>query len=312
MTGGRAEGRLWLRPLGLLVLGLGLAVGQPLVLVAVPFALLTFLRPGSGAGALLLGAVALALVFAGEPGGGYWYLERGWAILVGGWFAALSLAWPDRPFLLRGLLALGGAVLWAGGILLALGGFGAAQWLVEERIQASAAATLDLLRAISGSGAVSSFAQTVQGTAEVQAILFPALLGLSTLATLGVAWWAYERVTGGTGRGLGALRDFRFADPLIWVMIIGIGLVVAAGWTGGWGRLGANLMAFMGGLYALRGVGVLLFVTGGLSLLSGVLVAIGLVLAAPVLLTAAMAVGVGDSWLDLRARRQEVGGDGAQ
>jgi hypothetical protein len=312
MTGSGAKERLWLRPAGLLALGLGLAMGQPFVLVAVPFALLILLKPGTGAGALLLGAVALALVFAGEPGGGFWYLERGWAILVGGWFAALSLAWPHRPFLVRGLLALGGAVVWAGAILLAVGGWGAMEWLVEERVQASAAATLELLRTIAGSGTVSGFGQTVQATARVQAILFPALLALSTLATLGVAWWTFEKVTVGSGRGLSPLRDFRFADPLIWVLIIGVGLVLAAGWTGGWGRVGANLMAFMGGLYALRGVAVLLFVTGGLSLLSGALVAVGLVLAAPVLLTAAMAVGVGDSWLDLRARRQEAGGDGRE
>lgn len=310
MTGGRAGERLWLRPLGLLALGLALAVGQPFVLVAVPFAILAFLWPGAGVGGLLLGALALALVFAGEPGSGFWYLERGWAILVGGWFVAVSLAWPERPFLTRGLYAVGGAVLWAGGILLAIGGWQPMEWLVEERIQASAVATMDLVRAFSGGGPGSGLWETVQATAEVQAILFPALLGLSTLATLGVAWWVYTKVATGSDRALGALRNFRFPDSLIWLLIVGMSLILLAGWTAGWGRLGANLVVFMGGLYALRGAGVLLFVTGGLSLLSGILVVVGLILAAPVLLAAAMAVGVGDSWLDLRARRQEAGADG--
>jgi hypothetical protein len=310
MTGGAARERYWLRPLGLLAVGLALAVGQPFVLVAVPFALLAFLMPGAGVGGLLLGALALALVFAGEPGSGFWYVERGWAILVGGWFVAVSLAWPHRPFFSRALYAVAGGSFWSGAILLALGGWASVEWLVAERIQASAVATLEVVRLISGQGADQGLTETVMATARAQGVLFPALLGLSTLATLGVAWWAHLKVATGSSGGLGALRNFRFPDPMIWVLIAGLLLLLLAGWSQGWGRLGANLAVFMGGLYALRGAAVLLFLAGGASVLTGIVVAVGMILAGPLLLTAAMAVGVGDSWLDLRARQAQARGDG--
>lgn len=315
MTAGGSRERPWLRPLGLLAAALALTVGQPLVLVAIPFALLAFLAPGAGVGGILLGAVALALVFGGEPGSGLWYLERGWAVLVGGWFVAASLAWPHRPFFTRGLVALGGGAVWGGAVLFATEGWPAVEWLVQERIHAGAAGTLELVRIVTG-GADGGLSETVQRTAEVQGLLFPALLGLGSLATLGVAWWMHVKVVTGSGLGLGALRNFRFPDPLIWILITGMVLILAAGWTAGWtagwGRLGANLVVFMGGLYALRGAAVLLFVSGGLSVVTGLLVAVAMVLAAPILLAAAMAVGVGDSWLDLRARHLDAGGDGLE
>jgi hypothetical protein len=166
-----------------------------------------------------------------------------------------------------------------------------------------------LVRILSGGGE-GGLSETVQATAEVQGMVFPALLALSSLATLGVAWWVHVKVMTGSSLGLGALRNFRFPDPLIWLLIGGLVLVLLAGWTGGVGRLGVNLVVFMGGLYVLRGAAVLLFLSGGLSVLAGILVAVGMVLAAPVLLAAAMAVGVGDSWLDLRARRLGQGSDG--
>jgi hypothetical protein len=69
-----------------------------------------------------------------------------------------------------------------------------------------------------------------------------------------------------------------------------------------WTRVGTNAVVFMVALYALRGVGVVLGVRGGLSPLGWVLVGLGLVFAAPALLTGAFLVGLGDTWLDLRAR----------
>lgn len=310
MAEGEGRERLWLRPLGLLALGVAFALGQPFVLAAVPFALLGFALPGAGFGGLFLGAVALALVFAGEPGSGFWYLERGWAILAGGWFVAFTLAWPDRPFLPRALGAVAGGTAQAGALLWALGGWSTAEWLVRSRIEASVGATLELLRAFTREGVDPALSGTVATTAEAQSILFPALLALATVAMLGVAWWAHVKLATGSGRGLEGLRSFRFPDPLIWVLIAGIALLLAAEWTGGWGRVGANMAVFMGGLYALRGAGVLVFLAGGMSLLGGLVVAVGMVLAGPVLVAAAMAVGVGDSWWDLRARATAARSDG--
>lgn len=308
MTSPVGRERLWLRPVGLLALTVALAVGQPFVLVLVPFALLAFLMPGARLAVFLLGAVAGGIAFAGFPGSGLWYLERGWAILVGGWFTALTLAWPARPFLPRALGSLAGAAVWATAVLFALDGWSRAEWLVAERIQASAAATLEVARLLGGAGEPGALSEAVARTAGVQELLFPALLALSTLAALGLAWWLFVRTASGTGAGLGPLRNFRFPDPMIWILIGGVALGLAAGWTEGWGRLGANLTAFMTALYAVRGGAVLLFLSGGVSLVGGVLVTLALVLAAPLLVAGATVVGVGDSWFDLRARALRTSG----
>jgi Sec-independent protein secretion pathway component TatC len=58
----------------------------------------------------------------------------------------------------------------------------------------------------------------------------------------------------------------------------------------------------MGALYAMRGVGVVVFVNGGLSFIGITLFALGIVFAAPVVLGFAVLLGIADTWLDLRAR----------
>jgi hypothetical protein len=133
-------------------------------------------------------------------------------------------------------------------------------------------------------------------------VVFPALVALSTLASMGVAWWLHLRIAVRSDRGLAPVREFRFADPLIWLLIVGAGLVLTAQWSDGWGRAGTNLVAFMGALYVLRGLGVLLFLLGGVSITGGLMFALALLLAGPVLLGGALVIGMGDSWLDLRAR----------
>ena len=69
------------------------------------------------------------------------------------------------------------------------------------------------------------------------------------------------------------------------------------------GRAGWNALFFMGSLYALRGVAVFLFLVSGaptiLSVIFGVLAALFLY---PLVLTAALLVGLGDTWLDVRSR----------
>ena len=64
----------------------------------------------------------------------------------------------------------------------------------------------------------------------------------------------------------------------------------------------------MGGLYALRGLAVFVFLVGGaptlFTVIFGVLAAIFLY---PLVLTAAVLVGLGDTWLDVRARAVAAG-----
>ncbi len=68
-----------------------------------------------------------------------------------------------------------------------------------------------------------------------------------------------------------------------------------------------NLVAFMGALYVLRGVAVLIVLWGGVSFTGGLLLTLALVLAGPLVALGVMLVGVSDSWFDLRARVERHG-----
>jgi hypothetical protein len=303
MEAGRVREGGWRRPLALLTVALMLAVGQPLVVVAITFGLLAFLSPGVRLGVRVLAAVGLGLTFAGEPQGGFWYLERGWALVVGGAFVALSLARPLSSFLFRGMasVAMGAVSVALAGLV--LGGWEQIDWLITQRVEQSVSASLQAFAILGGGETQPGLQETLSMAGEVQNVLFPALVALSTLAALGVAWWLHVRVgLAAPAGGLGPLREFRFPDALIWAFIAGLVLLLVTEWSDGWGRVGTNVVAFMAALYLLRGAGVLLFLWGGISWASGLLLVIGVLLAGPVLALAAMLVGVGDSWFDLRRR----------
>lgn len=311
MSEPRRRVRGWGRLTALLVAVLALWVGQPLAAIAIPFGLLALFLPAEKRRVPLLGAVLLGLFLGGmATADGFWYLERGWLLLVGGWFAALTLAWPARPFLPRALMALAGSTVWTGGLLLALGGLERADQLVRDRILGAAGATRELMGGMTGGSLDPALALALERTVDVQIVLVPAIILMATLAAMAAGWWICIRIRTGSGDGLGRLRNFRFAEGLIWLLIAGLGLGLVAEWSGGWGRTGLNMAVFMGALYALRGFGVLLFLTGGLSWFGWGLLILGFLLAAPFLLAAALVVGVADSWLDLRTRAAAVGGSG--
>jgi len=295
--------RFWLRPLGLFLVATLFAVGQPGVVMVLTAALLTLLTrplPWVPGGVAL---VALLLVFAGSASGdGLWFLERGWGVLVAGGFVVATLVVPGRGFLDRGLFALAVAA-GAGSLLLqGWGGSETVDALVALRIQEGMRATLSLMGPMMGNGSEPVLAETIRRTAEVQRVLYPALLSLSSLASLGVGWWLYERWIGGRPDGLGPLVGFRFADGVIWILIAGLLLGLLAGLETGWGRMGANLLAFTSVLYMVRGIAVLFAITGGVTIARGLVMVLGVILAAPLVLTGALVVGVGDTWLDIRAR----------
>src|SRR5690606_6963082 len=133
---------------------------------------------------------------------------------------------------------------------------------------------------------------------------FPALVALQSLAALALVCWTVARLRrdGGGPFALGPLREFRFNDQLVWVVVAGLVLVLlplSAVAT----RLGWNALLFMAGLYALRGVGIFLFLTGGAPTLLAIVVGVvTLLFVYPLVLTTAVLVGLVDTWVDLRAR----------
>jgi hypothetical protein len=64
----------------------------------------------------------------------------------------------------------------------------------------------------------------------------------------------------------------------------------------------------MGGLYAMRGAAVLLFLSGGVTGLGFLFLLVGMLFLWPVLIPGALLLGVGDTWLDLRSKAEAVAG----
>ena len=117
----------------------------------------------------------------------------------------------------------------------------------------------------------------------------------------------YVRLAWGSDQSVAPLRDFRFHDDLVWLLLAGLALIVF-GLGEGWTRAGTNAVVFMGGLYAIRGAAVVLFWSGGMSLFGFLAVAFGMLFLAPVLILGALVIGVGDTWLDLRAKVEALSG----
>jgi len=246
---------------------------------------------------------ALLVAWGAGPEPGLWFLERGWALLAGGWFLALTLRWPELGLTSRSVAAVAAATTSAAVVLLGSpGGWTVVEWAVRGRLEQGAAAAAEVLRMM-GSTREAGGEEALLGLVETQLYLLPALLALATVAALGLAWWVIVRSTTGRRGALAPLAEFRFPDPLIWLLIGGVILLLVGG--GPWVRMGVNLVVFMMPLYALRGAGVILGVRGGLSPWGWLLVSMGMIFAAPALLFGAFLVGLGDTWLDLRAR---VGG----
>ena len=199
-----------------------MALAHPSVLIGVPYALMAVVLPLRRWPAYTLAALMLAIVLTTERDG-LWWVEFSWAVLVAGWFVALTLRWPASRFLPRGL----GAVAAAGLVLVAMvgdraGGWQLLDWQVTERVRAWLAWLLSAAQAAPDSEALTpAVVNTLYGFSELQVELSPALAALGSLAGLGVAWWIYLRVGHDNDRGLLPLREFRFNDHLVWLFVAG-------------------------------------------------------------------------------------------
>jgi hypothetical protein len=123
----------------------------------------------------------------------------------------------------------------------------------------------------------------------------------SVLAALALAWAAYHRL-GRTrlGAPLSPFKEFRFNDQLVWGLIVGLTIVFLPT-LAGLRAAGANLLVFFGALYALRGLGVLAWFLAPGAVASALAVGAAMLLW-PILLVAALGLGLGDTWADWRRR----------
>ena len=272
---------------------------HPALLIAVPLALLLLALPPMRSPYRLVGVLLLVLLFAAPVTGPLWYAERGWALMVGAAFLAVVTLWPGERFLPRAMLAVAAASIGSAGVLLGTGAWQRVEWAVARRFREAAGFWTVRLES-SGTPSAMEMADTFRSIADLEVMLYPAMLALASLAALAVAWWGYRRLVDRSGQSLAPLREFRFADHLVWLLIIGaLLLLVPLGDVAA--RAGANLTAFMGALYVVRGAAILLALTG-LTGVGAFLMGVIAVLLLPLVATAALVVGLSDIWLDLRRR----------
>ena len=300
-----------------------LPVDQELVLIAP--ALAACAVAGWWAGGrlpLALAWVAIAgwvLVMFSSTAGSFGYLVCGWSVLLAAAFAALVIFTRrdgSRPFSAQALTAIALALVLATGATIATRqgpatvvqmvsveaskrseqsladwhqATGSKQWMDFLAAHPDAKATID--------GMESQF----EAAPAVAATLFPSMIALESLIALALAWALYHRLgRERLGPPLARLRDFRFSDQFVWGLVAGLALVVVPGFAP-LSAAGANLLVFFGTLYALRGVGVGLWFLSPGPVMMTFLIVFALVFP-PVLGVLGVGLGVGDTWINWRAR----------
>ena len=272
------------------------------MLVAVPFLLLV------GTSALLsysiLGTILIALIIVMiGPYDGMWYLERGWALLLGGCFVGLSIVRPKIKVSDRALEAVFGTLVIAAILMTLMSGtWNVVDWVISDRVRATVAQVI----ALAGSeGLAPALVTALYQTAEIQILVFPALTALASMSALLLSWWLFKFFSGQSEEALGSVKNFRFNDHLIWMLVVGLFLLFTR-WSEPLQRVGSNAVVFIGALCAVRGAAVIVFITGGLSILGYAMTIFGLVIVPPIVLGGAVLIGIADIYLDFRKRSEQL------
>ncbi|TFG66411.1 MAG: DUF2232 domain-containing protein [Gemmatimonadales bacterium] len=291
---------------GVLVVALSVSPVSPLLLVLIPLGvMLVALRPND-ISALLTGLLMLVLAFASgvaSPGSD-WFAQRAWALLLAGGFVVATLTMRHATLLGRSLWAvlIGGVAVAAAGAIRPEVLAGLDGWMAE-RVQLASVLLLEWTSSVDSQPDVAaSMARAITTWAEVQTQVYPAFLALGSLPALALGWYLLGRLTGRPEEPK-PIRAFRFNDHLVWLFAAGLA-VYALPLGEAAARIGLNATVFMVALYVVRGVAIGVWILGaaGVSSLTWALLAIAAVLLYPVALGATFAVGVGDTWLNVRGR----------
>ena len=261
---------------------------------------------------LVAAAAGAWLALQGASGNLALELIRNSALVLAGCFLLLSLPAPGPSFA-RGL----GALLLTA---LAISGW---EWSRgvgwPELLRALTSLLQDSYRALlapTGSPAppnpdVKAFLQPLLDAAPDIARVFPGLLALEGLAGLALAWgWSHRLAVRPLGHPPAPFRQFRFNDHLVWVAIFTLAGLLAP-FPAPWKALAANLLVLAVGLYATRGLAIVAAVLapapGPLKLLAGLLA----IVLFPLALGLWLALGLADTWLDIRGRLASLASGGS-
>lgn len=287
----------------------------PLALVSLPLAaMLALHRPGKRESflAALLVAVTLwgwtAGPATGEPLAGF---GTAWTLLLTGSLVAVLGARPGaaaRP-VPTALAAIGCAA--TGGLLLVAVtsySFGQLSWEAGRQFMTEAHQRVSMFAVLTSrlennADLVAQFESSVLASARFVVDYLPGLVLLQSLAALALGWSFYRALARHPeGAPLPRLKEFRFNDHLIWGVVAAL-LILVLPRLGPLAPLGGNLAAFFGGLYLIRGLGVIAALFGGLLTGGGAFFAVvALLLLAPLAGIVALALGVTDTWVDWRTR----------
>lgn len=294
----------WSTAIGLTVAVLFLSVLDGLTLVFLPLAILLVGVPAQRRiGWVTAGAVLwiLALVL---PAGPLSMVSRGWGLVLGAMFLAVTLMRRDWSVMTRSLVATGGSLLLAVGGLVTSGNAGRLNATMREHFAAATESFLAMQSRLPESARLPDVEATARMMTEMRTAVFPSLLALQSIAALALAAWWVRRLGRSANEAfvLSRMRDFRFNDQLIWLLIGGL-LLVLLPLGDGATRFAANVLVFMGALYVLRGLAVFAYLASGTrSVAAMVFGVVAIFLLYPIVFTAALFMGVGDTWLDVRGR----------
>jgi hypothetical protein len=262
-----------------------------------------------GMAAVLLGSPV------GPPDGPYMWLAKGWVLILAASFGLVSVIVPGDRFFPRALSSL--AVAMALGfamVLVSPGGPARISGAMTAEFNRRNSEYLTKLHRATEDPASkqlidnSPLMQSVIDENEanltaipkVTSVLVPALLALESLAAMGLGWALFHLMSPvRIGPALGKLRDFRFNDQLVWGVAVGASICLLPAFADG-RNAGLNLLVFFGGLYLLRGMGVLAWMSQTRALTYLIIALTIFVL--PVVAALAIVLGLGDTWVDWRAR----------
>ncbi|MFL5466100.1 MAG: hypothetical protein ACJ79N_03435 [Gemmatimonadaceae bacterium] len=257
-------------------------------------------------------SVWMLLQPAGPAGSQYDQMARGWAILLAASFGLVCLWSTTTSFFPRALAAV--ALAMAIGFIIALSapsGIARFQHAAGEELSRRISGTIESLQAGMDTPEWKELAAKVpmldtwndeseammRNLPSRAASLLPALLALESLAALALAWGLYRRLSPvKIGPALSPLIEFRFNDQLVWGLAVGATLCLLPAFAEG-RNAGYNLLLFFGALYLIRGTGVLAWMARGRYLLVFILSLIP-----QVFVIVTLALGLGDTWLDIRNR----------
>lgn len=310
-----------------------LPVDQGLLLLVPALAACTLVGWWAGGGLFLaLGWVAIAALMAAMPvagdGAPFMNMMRGWSLLLAGSFGLVSLFGVRRRLLGRALVALVIALTLA--LLLGLmgpvslvDGAGAIVGEFSRRNRDSMESLRQFTtgwsmwqRMVQQSPELAQFPvlldQQLRLLSRAGVELFPSLLALQSLSAMALAWATYHRLSRTRlGAPLGALRDFRFNDQLVWGLVAGLTFVLLPAFEP-YRTFGRNLLIFFGALYALRGLAVLSWymparalpatLAIGFAMLFLPVLRVVAVVGFLLLSVASFGIGLGDTWADWRRR----------